>query len=389
MKQDPRAVYFLKGLYSFGYNSIAPILPVFLTTLTSSAAQIGMVPAAYQLSRTLGAFFFGQASDRMGHKRTLMAGIGLAIPLALLLLNAKTIGDYALIFFGIGISSGLFYISLDALATTLHAKKGQTLAGLEGAYHIGFLAGPFLGGFLAHQFGMPAVFVLCALMMLSTLALAGTLPPDRKKQPVSLGSAFSEMKLVLQQTPKSRLLAFASSTFVDGFGETSFWLLIPLYATSLGFNIVSVGTITAAAAAVTVLGVGHLGALSDRLGRRSSLLVSLGLMLSACLLLIWFHSFIAIALLAGVYALGRSAGYMNTRAFTADLASHSHRASALSVHELLFTAGRTIGPLAAGLMLDSAGAAFAFQAIALVIGANILLLWLLPEGMEANKKAGA
>ena len=64
--KDSRIVYVLKGMYSLGYNAVSPILPAFLTSITSSATQIGMVPAAYQLSRALGALFFGHASDRLG-----------------------------------------------------------------------------------------------------------------------------------------------------------------------------------------------------------------------------------------------------------------------------------------------------------------------------------
>jgi ENTS family enterobactin (siderophore) exporter len=187
------------------------------------------------------------------------------------------------------------------------------------------------------------------------------------------------MGQVLQNTPKPQLMTFASSTVMVGFAESAFWLIIPLYATALGYDLISVGTITAIAAGITALGVGHFGALSDRWGRRTSLLASMGLMLAACLLLLLFHSFAALALFGGLFTLGRSAGYMNTRAFTADLASSHHRASALSVHELLITGGRTVGPLVAGILLDSVGATWAFGLLALSTSSVIILLLLSPH----------
>jgi len=386
VKSDNRAVFALKGIYSFAYNSITPILPAFLTTFTSSAAQISLVPASYQFSRVLGALFFGHASDRFGHKRAILAAVGIAIVMLASLLLARTISDFALIYFCIGISSGIFYISLDALATTLHGQKGRALAWMEVAYHIGFLAGPFLGGWLAHQYGMNAVFVLSALLMAIAFFPILLLKDTERKARVSFHSTLLEMASIRQAVPGRNLFSFALSTLVNGFCETSLWLIMPLYATFLGYDLASVGLLTAIAAAITVLGVGPLGSFSDSMGRRASLLLSFGLILIASILLTFFHSFEAMALLAGVFALGRSAGYVNTRAYSADLASHEHRASVLSVQELLFTLGRTIGPLAAGLMLDGFGVVFAFQAIAFIVAANMVVLVALPK-IDANKKS--
>lgn len=360
-------VFALKGLYSLGYNSVSPILPVFLRSITGSATEIAMVPSAFQLSRTLGALFFGHASDRIGHRRSLMLALGLAMAAAVSLLFAKTIAEFALVFFVAGIASGVYYISLDAIATTLHEKKGAVLSGLEAAFHAGFLAGPIIGGFLAKEYGMEYAFAFWAVVALCALFAASRLKYRNEKIRTGRESAWSEICEAASKIGNGGSFSFALATFSDGLAETAFWLAFPLFALSLGFDIFEIGAMSGIAAGITALLITRLGDVSDARGRQFSLLLSFALMLSAAVAMVFLHSFVALCLLAGIFALGRSAGYMNTRAIAADMASVGNRASILSVQELFFTGGRAVGPMFAGVIIDSSGAAAAFGAIAAVL----------------------
>jgi len=55
-----------------GVGIIAPILPLYAKTFAASGTSVGIVFAAFSLSRALLGPFLGRVSDRIGRKRMLI-----------------------------------------------------------------------------------------------------------------------------------------------------------------------------------------------------------------------------------------------------------------------------------------------------------------------------
>lgn len=191
---------------------------------------------------------------------------------------------------------------------------------------------------------------------------------------------------------RSSLAAILLVAFVD---LASFGLIIPLqadYARRLGVSGFSFGLLVGVYAAAQFVFAPLLGRLSDRVGRRPVLLISIaGSVIS--------HSLLGVADLAGSYALlfvarmldGVTGANIGTaQAYIADVTTPEHRARGMGLFGAAFGVGFIVGPsLGGGLFLlgDAVGRSGtswpAFGAAVLSAIAFLMVLFYLPESHPA------
>lgn len=183
-----------------------------------------------------------------------------------------------------------------------------------------------------------------------------------------------------QPAARSRavLLIVFVTILIDFIGFTVLIPVLPLYAERLGASNFQVGMILAVYAIAQLLFLPVWGWVSDRIGRRPVILVSLFGTVGSFLVLSFADTLGVIYLsraLAGFFA----ASIGTAQAVVTDVTPPSERAGGMGIIGAAFGAGMVVGPALGGIAADFHPKA-PFYAIALLAAANFVLAWFrLPE----------
>lgn len=365
VKRKGGPLYLLQGVFSMGINLVMKILPVYLTNFTSSATEIASVNFSYNFSRILSSIPSGSIGDRLGAPKTLLWSLIILSILPLGLFVSDSILAFSFFFFLIGISTTLYYLSVNSLAISVGRRPGEGISRLESAYQIGFIIGPIIGGFIAYSLNMRIVFVLWSALTFVGTLIAYSLFKMRtsriqQSEPHSKRNPLSETLRVIKLYPLTFVMFFVIGGSLIGILEGARDLLVPLYANQKGIDIAGVGAIFAISALITAILIVPLGKFSDKYGRGWGLLVGYAIVSLPFLMLPWTGSLLTIALLTGILSTGRTTSLVNTRALCGDMIEERYRVTGLAFFEIAFLIGRATGVLLSGLMIDLIGAVSGF-----------------------------
>jgi MFS transporter, DHA1 family, tetracycline resistance protein len=178
-------------LDTVGFGLILPILPTLLMELTGesvSRAAIygGWLTFAYAVMQFLFAPILGNLSDRFGRRPVLLAAIA-ALGVDYVILGvAPTLGWLFLGRLIAGIAGASFTPAYAYVADiTPPERRAQNFGLVSGAFGVGFIVGPALGGLLG-SLGPRAPFFAAACLSLANFAygyfvLAESLPRERRR----------------------------------------------------------------------------------------------------------------------------------------------------------------------------------------------------------------
>ncbi|MFP1154894.1 MFS transporter [Mycobacterium sherrisii] len=263
-------------MIALGYGVISPALPTFARTFGVSIKAVTFLVTVFSLSRLCFAPVSGLLAQRLGERRIYIGGLLIvAISTAAC---AFSQAYWQLLVFRVcsGIGSTMFYVS--ALGLMIHISPPDARGRIAGlfttSFMVGAVGGPAVGG-LAAGWGLTAPFVVYGLAMLGVAvvlfyslrnsALAAPPPPTRST--VTMGEALRV------RAYRSALL----SNFATGWSAFGLRVaLVPLFISDvMGRGVGVIGVVLAAFAGGNALAVVPSGYLSDRMGRRTLLIVGL------------------------------------------------------------------------------------------------------------------
>src|SRR5512146_760719 len=201
----------------------------------------------------------------------------------------------------------------------------------------------------------------------------------------------------------SRLLTIFLIVFVDLLGFSLILPQLPYYAESFGATPVIVGLLVASYAAAQLIGAPLLGRLSDRIGRRPVLLLSvtgtilgfillgvapmLGRLLAGLASAQSANAFIIGLLFFSRILDGLTGGNLTVaQAYIADVTDEANRAKSLGLIGAAFGLGFILGPAAGGVLSQWGANIPAFTA-ALVSALNLLAIFsFLPESLTPERR---
>jgi len=187
---------------------------------------------------------------------------------------------------------------------------------------------------------------------------------------------------------RTSLIVVFAIVFVDLVGFGIVIPVLPLYAERFGASPLTVGLLLSVYSAMQFIFAPILGKLSDRLGRRPILLVSI-IGTSLGFLLMGLANTLGMLFAARIID-GITGGNISTAlAYIADITPPEHRSKRMGLVGAAFGLGLIFGPAIGGLLSHvSLGAPFLFAA-ALAAGNALAVYLVLPESLSATRRQEA
>ena len=176
---------------TIGFGLIMPVMPTLLmeltgTTVSRAAIYGGWLTTLYAVTQFLFAPILGNLSDRFGRRPVLLAAIAALGVDYLILGYAPTIGWLFLGRAIAGMAGASFTPAYAYVADiTPPERRAQNFGIVAGAFGVGFILGPALGGLLGGLGSRAPFFAAAGLSLLNFaygfFVLAESLPPERRR----------------------------------------------------------------------------------------------------------------------------------------------------------------------------------------------------------------
>lgn len=360
-----------------------PVLPLFSSALGADEAMIGLIAAVSPAAGILFSFPVGVMADRIGPKRLLTASalVFLSAPL-LYLLVADPLWLIPVRFFHGLATAILGPVAAMIIFSRYPDRKGEMNGLYSSATLAGRTAAPLVGGIVLSAFAASTglfpyrlVYIAAFLAAIPVLLLILRIDegPEEVRpaaKPVSLRTfgeslaSFGGNRLLL-----STALVEMATYFAFGIFET--WL--PLYLVAAGTPEYLIGLLFALQVLAIALSKPFFGAVSDRTGRRTQIVLGL-LAVAACIAAIPLSAAAPVVTAVAVgFGLAVSLVTVSTGAYVADIAARQELGASVGALSSIMDIGHASGPLVAGVVIGAAGYTAGFLAPALLASAVALL----------------
>ena len=327
----------------------------------------------------------GRYSDRIGRKKLLVYGwlFGIPVPFLIIWAPSWTVVTFANVL--LGINQGLCWSTTVIMKIDLVGPKRRGFAmGLNEFAGYGAVAFAALAsGYLASIYGLrPVPFYLGIAFAVLGLFLSLTVVRDTTAHASEEARLHHEpqtqpmFKEVFIQTSyrNPTLFSVSQAGLVNNLNDGMAWGLFPLFFAAHGLGVKSIAVLVATYPAVwSVLQIAT-GALSDRCGRKSMIVIGMWMQAAGILLVAAtptlasaragsFFLWIIGSVLLGV---GTALVYPTLLAAIGDVVHPGWRASAVGVYRLWRDLGYAVGALLSGAVADLFGLTWAIVVVAIL-----------------------
>lgn len=360
-------------MVALGYGVISPAMPAFARTFGVSIKAVTLLVTVFSLSRLCFAPVSGLMAQRLGERRIYIGGL-LVVALSTIACAYSQAYWQLLTFRAIsGIGSTMFYVS--ALGLMIHISppdaRGRIAGMFTTSFMVGAVGGPAIGGLTA-GWGLTAPFIVYGVAMLAVAVvlfyglqrseLAAPLPPTR--------STVTMRQALRFRAYWSALL----SNFATGWAAFGLRVaLVPLFLSDvMGRSVGVIGVALAAFAGGNALAVVPSGYLSDRMGRRTLLIVGLAASGVATVWLGFVSSLPAFMVAAAVSGAATGIFMSPMQAAVADILGSEARAGLpVAAVQMLSDLGAIVGSMTVGWVAErlSFGWGFGVSGLVLLVAA--------------------
>jgi MFS transporter, DHA1 family, multidrug resistance protein len=183
-----------------GIGIIVPVMPVFAVSLGAGGLALGLIIAAFSITRTVLQPIVGNLSDRWGRKGFLLSGLLIYSVVGLILPEATSVVNLIVIRSLHGVGSAMIVPVAMAYVGEMAplGQEGRYMGMLNIAIFTGIGGGPLLGGIFTDLWGMAAAFyAMAGLSFIALLLVLFQMPSlgDRqvKRQPPPIFRALTRM----------------------------------------------------------------------------------------------------------------------------------------------------------------------------------------------------
>ena len=354
-----------------GSGIVVPLLPLYAESLGASSFWLGIIFAAFPISRIFATPVVGRLSDRKGRKPFISIGLLTYGIISFGFIYADTVFHLVLMRFLHGLAGALILPIAQAYVGDVSppGEEGKWMGYANAAFFSGFGLGPLMGGVLSEHLGMDTAFL--AMGVLSLLAFTITiffLPEIKPEQSATSNPSFREM------SRGGMIIGLFTFRLTLTMGRAIFFVFLPiLAANSLGLRPSLVGILlTVYILLMSLLGIPS-GRIADRLSRR--FLVFSGCLISSVFLLLvpLGQSFGLLLALAVVGSVSNAIAVPAASALAVEEGRKYGMGSTIALFSMAQSIGMVVGPIVGGAITDLAGinSGFYFGAVITAMGAGL------------------
>ena len=365
-------------------SQILPFLPLYVSQLGVSSHEAlsmwsGLVFSVTFLVSAIVSPMWGSLADRKGRKLMLLrASLGMAVAI-LLQAFATNVWQLFVLRALMGLTSGYIPNAMALVASQVpRERSGWALSTLSTAQISGVIGGPLMGGFLADNVGLRAVFFITAALLVISFLVTLFLIKEGGRSVVSKSERLSGKAVFATLPYPGLMISLFVTTMVIQLCNGSVGPILALFIKSMepdSNNIAFLSGIIAAVPGVSALmSAPRLGRLGDRIGTARILM---GTLIFA-VVLFFAMSFVTSPLQLGVlrFLLSFADGAMLPAVQTLLVKYSSDQVTGriFGYNQSFMYLGNVAGPLMGASVSAMAGFRWVFAATAVVILVNIIQL---------------
>ena len=391
-------------LLTSGQGMVAPILPLYADSLGVSIATVGLVISVFGLARFLTNMPTAVLSERFGRRAVLIGGPLIAAVGNALAGTADSLAPLLVYRFIAGVGSAAFItgavIFIGDISTP--ANRGRLMSIYQGSFALGITMGPAAGGLIAEIFGLRAPFFAVGVVSLISGIWAFFRVPETRPSPDDAEDAgrpggrqdgalaqegrWSKYSFLMSRDFILVGLVFLATFFTRGGAQ---FTLLPLKgAEDLGLSPGQIGAIFTIPPALGFLLLPFVGSVSDRFGRKTTIVPGL-LIVSAAMVVLGASPVLALYVVGmTLYGLGNGIEGPTPVAYVGDISPRARQSIAQGVSRSFGDLALLIAPPLMGLAADTYGATTALVANGAAVGV-LGIVFLLFAKESVTRQSGA
>ncbi|MEY4232381.1 MAG: hypothetical protein RL144_581 [Actinomycetota bacterium] len=363
-----------------------PAIPVFAKTFGVNNAAIGLMVSAFAITRFASGLISGALTDRFGERRVFATGVFMVAFFTFLAGIAQNYEQLLIFRAAGGLGSSMFSVAAGSviLRSVDDRHRGHAQSVYQGAFILGGIAGPAIGGLLSIISLRAPFFVYSILLFVSgVVALAflknnSTVPHSSKSQESE--STSIAQALTMKPYRIALILAFISAWIFYGLRSS----ILPIFVIEeLDSTIAVVGYGLALSAVLQGMFLLRGGRFSDSKGRRSASIIGANAVMLGILLLtfatnVWIY-------LLSMAVIGFGGAFLATvpASIVGDIIK-GKGGKVIALFQMAGDAGMIVGPIFIGWLSDLYSYRIAFGASAAIFLVALFLVYQIPETRNAE-----
>ena len=367
---------------ALGFGIVAPAIPAFACQFGVSTAAAASVISVFALMRVAGALPAGRLVDRFGEPGVMAAGIAVVAVSSILAGFSQSFVELMVLRGSGGVGSALFSISAQALllGTVPGDQRGRASGLFSGGFLLGGISGPAVGGLVAAWSLRAPFFIYGCLLVVPAILAAVVLRRVPNHRLTTSRPPARSLATLVRALHSRTWRAAASANLADGFAVLGMrGALVPLFVRHVLHRSpvwTGIGFLLFAALNGAALLPG--GRLADTLGRRPVMMAGCAVSAVGMVMLALLPG--PGAYLAALAVAGFGSGLLDVApaAMIGDIIKRDG-GTLVASYQMAGDVGSVVGPVAGGLLVDSASYGAAFGLAAAVLGGAALLSSAAPE----------
>ena len=367
-----------------GFGIVTPVIALYAREFGVGEVAAGAVVSVFAGMRLASALLGGRLVDRFDERSVLAAGLAIVAASSLAAGTAQSYGQLLLMRGAGGIGSAMFTVSAFALMYRVVPAdhRGRAAGMIQGGFLLGGITGPAIGGLLAEISLRAPFFVYAGTLAVATGIAWLALAPASQARRARDGTEFPRPPVTsLRAALRSR--AYQAALVANlGTGWALFGIrssLVPLYvADALGLGTSWVGVGFVVSAAVQALLLLPAGRFTDTVGRKPAMVAGGALAAASLGLLALWPSLAGFLVAMAAYGVGAALLGTAPAAVVGDVVG-TRGGRVVAVSQMASDAGAIVGPLVAGLLVQTGSYGLAFGVTAAVVGAGAVMATTMPE----------
>ena len=383
-KELPREVSILVAASFFvavGFGIVMPAIPVFAKSFGVNNAAIGLMVSAFAITRFASGLISGSLVDRFGERAVFSSGVFMVALFTFLAGLAQNYHQLLIFRAAGGLGSSMFSVAAGSviMRSVDDNHRGRAQSVYQGAFLLGGIAGPAIGGLLSAISLRAPFFVYSILLLCSGIVAFFFLKGD--KIGVHAASTSDDDSTTVAEALRMKpyvialVLTFISTWVTFGLRAS----ILPIFVTEeLKSTTAVVGYGLAISAVMQGIFLLRAGRFSDSKGRKASSVIGANVVFVGVLILtfsthVWMF-------LVSMIILGLGGAFLTTTpaSIVGDVIK-GKGGKVIGIFQMAGDAGMMIGPIVIGAISDvySYRTAFGFSATIFIV--VLVLVYQIPE----------